>query len=123
MNREDVEVARCTVERLMRTLGLQGARRGKAVRTTWADPKAVCPLDKVHRQFKGECQKLCVRGGGVGLWLCKGFFLNGCSASEARQAEGISSGSCGHSPAPRQRLSPLSGTRMGATDLSTAGGK
>lgn len=32
--REDVAVARCTVERLMRRLGLQGARRGKGVRTT-----------------------------------------------------------------------------------------
>jgi transposase InsO family protein len=34
MNREGVEVARCTVERLMRGLGLRGVRRGKEVRTT-----------------------------------------------------------------------------------------
>ena len=34
MNREGIVVARCTVERLMRQLGLQGARRGKKVRTT-----------------------------------------------------------------------------------------
>jgi putative transposase len=52
LNREQVEVARCTVERLMRRLGLQGARRGKTVRTTWADAKAACPLDRVNRQFK-----------------------------------------------------------------------
>jgi hypothetical protein len=47
-------VARCTVERLMRLRGLQGARRGKAVRTTVPNPKAACPLDRVNRQFKAE---------------------------------------------------------------------
>jgi putative transposase len=54
MNREAVEVARCTVERLMRRLGLQGVRRGKSVRTTWPDAKAPCPLDRVNRQFKAQ---------------------------------------------------------------------
>jgi transposase InsO family protein len=54
MNRQGVAVARCTVERLMRRLGLQGVRRGKAVRTTVGDPKAPYPLDKVHRQFHAE---------------------------------------------------------------------
>ena len=39
MNREGEAVARCTVERLMRRLGLRGARRGKAVRTTRSDKK------------------------------------------------------------------------------------
>lgn len=34
MNREGITVARCTVEWLMRRLGLQGVRRGKVVRTT-----------------------------------------------------------------------------------------
>ena len=51
MNREGVEVARCTVERLMRRLGLRGVKRGKVVRTTISDNKAPCPLDKVNRQF------------------------------------------------------------------------
>lgn len=51
MNREGAAVARCTVERLMRQLGLQGVRRGKVVRTTVGDLKAPCPLDKVNRQF------------------------------------------------------------------------
>ncbi len=51
MNREGIEVARCTVERLMRRLGLRGVRRGKVVRTTISDNKAPCPLDKVNRQF------------------------------------------------------------------------
>jgi len=34
MNREGLPIARCTVERLMKRLGLQGVRRGKVVRTT-----------------------------------------------------------------------------------------
>ena len=51
LNREGVEVARCTVERLMRELGLQGARRGKRWRTTIADPAAVRPADLVNRRF------------------------------------------------------------------------
>jgi transposase InsO family protein len=54
MNREGVEVARCTVERLMRRLGLRGVRRGKVVRTTVSDNKAPCPLDKVNRQFRAQ---------------------------------------------------------------------
>lgn len=54
LNREGEAVARCTVERLMRRLGLQGARRGKTVRTTISDSKAPCPLDKVNRQFKAD---------------------------------------------------------------------
>ena len=54
MNREGITVARCTVERLMRQLGLQGARRGKKVRTTISDSKAPCPLDRVNRVFKAE---------------------------------------------------------------------
>lgn len=54
MNREGVAIARCTVERLMKRLGLQGVRRGKVVRTTLSDTKAPCPLDRVNRQFKAE---------------------------------------------------------------------
>ena len=54
MNREGVRVARCTVERLMRRLGLAGARRGKRVRTTTPDTSAPCPLDRVNRQFKAS---------------------------------------------------------------------
>ena len=38
LNRQGVPVARCTVARLMRELGLRGARRGKKARTTIADP-------------------------------------------------------------------------------------
>ena len=54
LRREGASVARCTVERLMRLRGLQGARRGKAVRTTVPAPKATCPLDRVNRHFKAD---------------------------------------------------------------------
>lgn len=54
LKREGVAVARCTVERLMRQQGLQGVRRGKAVRTTVPDLKAPCPLDRVNRHFRAE---------------------------------------------------------------------
>jgi putative transposase len=52
--REGTAVARCTVERLMRRLGLRGVMRGKVVRTTVSDSKAPCPLDRVNRQFRAE---------------------------------------------------------------------
>ena len=54
LNREGIGIARCTVERLMKRLGLQGVRRGKVVRTTVPDASAPCPLDRVNRQFKAE---------------------------------------------------------------------
>ncbi|MGV0771750.1 IS3 family transposase [Mycobacterium syngnathidarum] len=49
--REGIEVARCTVERLMGDLGLHGARHGKVKRTTIADPQAARPDDLVGRRF------------------------------------------------------------------------
>jgi putative transposase len=52
--REGTAAARCTVERLMKRLGLRGVMRGKVVRTTISDRKAPCPLDKVNRQFKAN---------------------------------------------------------------------
>jgi putative transposase len=54
MNREGHEVARCTVERLMRWHKLRGVIRGKVVRTTVANPAAPCPLDRVNRHFKAD---------------------------------------------------------------------
>jgi putative transposase len=51
LNREGIAVARCTVERLMRQLGLAGARRGRRHRTTIADAAAARPADLVGRQF------------------------------------------------------------------------
>jgi putative transposase len=52
LGREGIAVARCTVARLMKAMGLQGAIRGKPVRTTVPDPAAACPLDRVNRQFQ-----------------------------------------------------------------------
>ena len=52
LKREGQDVARCTVERLMQTMGLQGVIRGKPVKTTISDKAAPCPLDHVHRQFQ-----------------------------------------------------------------------
>ena len=51
LNRQGIPVARCTVERLMRVLGLEGARRGRTVRTTRSDPAAARPADLVERDF------------------------------------------------------------------------
>jgi len=51
MQREGFDIARCTVERLMRELGLQGGDPGKPVKTTISDKAAPCPLDQVNRQF------------------------------------------------------------------------
>jgi transposase InsO family protein len=50
--RDGIAVARCTVARLMRAMGLQGVVRGKRVRTTISNAAAPCPLDRVNRQFK-----------------------------------------------------------------------
>jgi putative transposase len=52
LRREGLDVARCTVARLMKKMALQGVIRGKRVRTTVADTNAACPLDHVNRQFK-----------------------------------------------------------------------
>ncbi len=51
LHREGIEVARCTVARLMKQMNIQGARRGKRIRTTFSDSKICCPSDKVNRQF------------------------------------------------------------------------
>ena len=52
LRREGRDVARCTVERPMRDLGLAGAIGGKPVKTTVSDKGAACPLDRVNRQFQ-----------------------------------------------------------------------
>jgi transposase InsO family protein len=61
LNREGVKVARCTIERLMANLGLQGVIRGKPVRTTLQDKAAACPQDHVNRQFHAPAPNM--------LWL------------------------------------------------------
>jgi transposase InsO family protein len=61
LQREDFDVARCTVARLMRAMGLEGIIRGKTVRTTVSDKAAPCPLDHVNRQFHAPAPNM--------LWL------------------------------------------------------
>jgi len=54
LGRENFVIARCTVERLMRSRGLQGAVRGRKCRTTIPDDRAERPLDRVNRQFQAS---------------------------------------------------------------------
>ena len=58
LKRQDVGVARCTVQRLMRRLGLLRLRciamRGKGVRPAVPDAKAACPQDRVNRVFRAD---------------------------------------------------------------------
>ena len=52
MRCEGFDVARCTVERLLRQLGIQGVIRGKSQKTTRSDKALPCPRDPVNRQFR-----------------------------------------------------------------------
>jgi transposase InsO family protein len=54
LNREGIDVARCTVARLMREMGLRGAVRGRRVRTTVPADQAERPLDLVERDFSAQ---------------------------------------------------------------------
>ena len=54
LRRENVVAARCTVERLMRRMGLQGVVRGRRCRTTIADANTALPGDLVKRDFRAE---------------------------------------------------------------------
>jgi putative transposase len=54
LRREHILVARCTVERLMRTAGLRGVRRGKQFVTTRPDKTSARPADLVNRDFRAE---------------------------------------------------------------------
>ena len=51
LKREGIVVARCTVARLMRELGLQGVVRGRRIKTTLPDDTSARPLDRVQRDF------------------------------------------------------------------------
>lgn len=54
MHREGLPIARCTVERLMGRLGIEGVRRGKRVRTTIPATSRPCPRDLVRRDFHAD---------------------------------------------------------------------
>ncbi|MDO0929963.1 IS3 family transposase [Streptomyces sp. TG1A-8] len=59
LNRQGHEVARCTVERLMRELGIAGAVRGKKVITTVPDQQAGRAPDRVDRDFVATAPNRC----------------------------------------------------------------
>ena len=54
LRRQGEDPARCTVERLMRRLGIRGVVRGKKVITTNPDTSLPCPDDKVNRLFMAD---------------------------------------------------------------------
>jgi putative transposase len=58
LKREGFDVARCTVARLMKSMGLAGTVRGKPTRTTVSDKAASCPLDRVNRQFRAPAPNM-----------------------------------------------------------------
>ena len=58
LKREGFDVARCTVGRLMKQIGLRGAVRGKVMKTTHSDTSAPCPQDKVNRQFRAPAPNM-----------------------------------------------------------------
>jgi transposase InsO family protein len=68
LKRESFDVARCTVERLMKEMGLHGVIRGKVLRTTFADKAAPCPLDHVNRQFHAPAPNM--------LWVSDFTFVS-----------------------------------------------
>ena len=55
---EGEDVARCTVVRLMKEMGIHGVIRGKGKKTTYRDPALPCPEDKVNRDFKAPAPNL-----------------------------------------------------------------
>lgn len=52
LNREGIKVAKCTVERLMQAMGLQGVVRGRQIKTTIPAPVPDQAADRVQRNFR-----------------------------------------------------------------------
>ena len=73
LQREGFDIARCTVVRLMRMMGLQGVIRGKPVRTTVPDKATPCPLDRVNRHFFAPAPNM--------LWLSDFTYVATCRVS------------------------------------------
>ena len=95
LRRAGVAVARCTVERLMRRLGLKGARRGQPVKTTVGDRNTPGPLDRVNRPFTADRPN--TLGGPISRMLQPGR-ASSTSPSSSTDLPGISS--AGRGPAP-----------------------
>ena len=83
LHREGIEVARCTVERLMRANGWHGVTRAKKVRTTEPDPDATRPPDLVDRQFAVPAPNILVVADFTYLRLSTGVFVYTAFAIDA----------------------------------------
>jgi putative transposase len=95
MRREGFDIARCTVARLMKDIGIEGVVRGKKPKTTIPDKALPCPLDKVNRQFHASGpNELWVSDftyvatwQGLFMWLSSLMFLRGASLAGAQAAQ------------------------------------
>ena len=87
LRREDVPLARCTVERLMRELGLSGVVRGKPKRTTVPDESAPRPADLVERDFGAAVPNRLWVADRLGGWtlepVCEGTPCGALGAGDA----------------------------------------
>ena len=83
LRRQGIEVARCTVERLMRENGWHGVHPSKKVRTTVADPDAVRAPDLVDRQFRVEAPSLLVVADFTYVRLARRAFVYAAFAIDA----------------------------------------
>lgn len=79
LKRESIKVARCTVERLMKTLGLEGVIRGKSVKTTRSGKERCTADDLVNRQFVASFGWLILRMSPPGRALLMSRLLSMCS--------------------------------------------
>ena len=104
LQREGQEVARCTIERLMQSMGLQGVIRGKPVKTTISDKAAACPLDHVNRQFQAPRPNA--------LWVSDFTYVGGRASSTSPSSSipmpGASSAGACHGRRTRASCSMLS---------------
>ena len=71
LGRQGVRVARCTIERLCRVLGIRGVVRGKFPRTTRPAPEAERPSDLVERAFEAEAPNQ--------LWVADITYVRTCA--------------------------------------------
>ncbi len=75
LRREGFDVARCTVDWLMKVTGIQGIIRGKPHKTTIPDKKQPCPLDKVNRQFRVSAPNMLWVSDFIYVATCRGLCL------------------------------------------------
>ena len=135
LQRQGIEVARCTVERLMRANGWQGVTRTKKVRTTIPDPDAVRPPDLVDRQFQVPAPNMLVVADFTYVRLTCGSFVYtafvidafagrivGWECSASKQV-GFVERAIRHAAASRAREgNPLTGSTIHHSDAGSQGG-